>query len=51
MRAIKKPETKHEVECVGADEKPETRVEDCYRVYLDNLQQNSLACPKLDAVL
>lgn len=63
MRAIKKPgnktETKHEVERVGADKKPETRTEDCYGVTLDSLQQNSLQFvnifavtgePKLDAV-
>lgn len=64
MRAIKKPreetETKHEVECVDADDKPKTTSEDCYGVYLDSLQQNSLQFvnifavtggPKLDAVL
>lgn len=64
MKAIKKPgkatEKKHTVECVGADDKPETRTGNCYGVYLDNLQQNSLQFvnifavtggPKLDAVL
>jgi len=64
VRAIKKPrketETKHEVECVGADDKPETRIEDCFGVCPDSLQQNSLhfvnifavtSAPKLDAVL
>lgn len=47
MRAIKKPgketEIKHEVECVGADDKPQTRTGDC-------LQQNSLQFVNIFAV-
>lgn len=59
IKPAKEMETKHEVECVCAD-KLETRTEDCSRVCLDSLQQNSLQFvnisvgtggPKLDVVL
>lgn len=60
QEARKETEIKHEVECVGANDKPQTRTGDCYGVSLDSLQQNSLQFvnifavtgePKLDVIL